>query len=56
MIKEATKSLDIKQRLILTYSTTRAKKNKYLRDKGLQKLKDRIDTSNNLTKSDLKLS
>ena len=54
--KKATKELDISQRLILTYSTSRAKKDKYLRDKALQRLEEKIKTSNNITKSDLKLS
>ena len=46
----------IKQRLILSYSTKRAKKDKYLRQKALEKLKTKIKKSNNITKSDLKLS
>ena len=46
----------IKQRLILSYSTQRAKKDKYLRQKALEKLKIKIESSNNITKSDLKLS
>jgi len=46
----------IKQRLILSYSTKRAKKDKYLRQKALEKLKTKIEKSNNITKSDLKLS
>jgi len=54
--KKATKDLDIKQRIILTYSTQRAKKDKYLRDKALQRLEDKIKASSNVTKSDLKLS
>ena len=54
--KKATKDLDIKQRIILTYSTSRAKKDKYLRDKALQRLEDKINYSSNITKSDLKLS
>ena len=54
--KKATKSLDIKQRLILSYSTKRAKKDKYLGEKALEKLKAKIEYSNNITKSDLKLS
>jgi len=49
-------SLDIYQRLILTYSSQRAKKDKRLREKALEKLKAKIAYSNNITKSDLKLS
>ena len=49
-------SLAIKQRMILTYSSKRAKKDKYLRDKALQRLEDKINYSQNLQKSDLKLS
>ncbi|QOP42747.1 IS1634 family transposase [Sulfurimonas sediminis] len=49
-------SLDISQRLILTYSSQRAKKDKYLREKALDKLKAKIEYSTNLTKNDLKLS
>ena len=48
--------LPIKQRVILTYSTSRAKKDKYLRDKALQRLELKIAQSSNLKKSDLKLS
>lgn len=55
--KDNTKqTLDIYQRLILSYSFKRAKKDKYLRDKALEKLKVKIEHSNNLTKNDLKLS
>ena len=49
-------SLDIYQRLILSYSSQRAKKDKYLREKALEKLKSKIEYSKNLTKNDLKLS
>jgi len=49
-------SLDISQRLILSFSSQRAKKDKYLRDKALEKLKAKIEYSKNLTKNDLKLS
>ena len=45
----------IQQRLILSYSTQRAKKDRYLRQKALEKL-NKIATSSNITKSDLKLS
>ena len=54
--KKATKTLNIKQRLILSYSTKRAKKDKHLRDKALERLKDKIEYSNSITKNDLKLS
>jgi len=47
-------TVSTKQRLILTYSSKRAKKDKYNRDKALEKLEKRI--SKNITKSDLKLS
>lgn len=43
-----------KQRLILTYSSKRAKKDKYTRDKAIEKIKAKL--SKNITKSDLKLS
>ena len=45
----------IKQRLILTYSSKRAKKDKKTRQKALQKINDTLDKKN-ITKSDLKLS
>ena len=48
------KSLDIKQRLILSYSSKRAKKDKYTREKAIEKIQSKI--SKNITKSDLKLS
>lgn len=48
--------LPIKQRVVLTYSNKRAKKDKYLRDKALQRLELKIAQSSNLKKSDLKLS
>jgi len=54
--EKAVKDLDIKQRLILTYSTNRAKKDRCLREKALEKLKAKIEYSNSITKSDLKLS
>lgn len=53
---EIQKSMDINQRLILSYSDQRAKKDKYLRDKALQRLQKRIESSSRITKSDLKLS
>ena len=46
--------LQIKQRLILTYSSKRSKKDKYTRDKAIEKIQDKL--SKNITKSDLKLS
>ncbi len=48
--------LKLKQRLILTYSSQRAKKDRYNREKALQKLKAKIEKSNNITKNDLKRS
>lgn len=53
---EVQDQMDIKQRLILSYSTKRAKKDSYLRQKALQRLEQRIKTSPSITKSDLKLS
>jgi hypothetical protein len=47
-------SKTISHRLILSYSTKRAKKDKHLRQKAFKKLKDKIDKNPNLTKSDLK--
>lgn len=47
-------ALHVKQRLILTYSSKRAKKDKYTREKAIQKIKEKL--SKNITKSDLKLS
>ncbi len=47
--------LNIKQRLILTYSSKRAKKDKRTREKALQKINIALDKKN-ITKSDLKLS
>jgi len=46
---------NIKQRLILTYSTKRAKKDKATREKALKKINDTLNKKN-ITKSDLKLS
>jgi hypothetical protein len=51
---EQRQALKIKQRLILTYSSKRAKKDKYTRDKALEKIEAKL--SKNITKSDLKLS
>lgn len=53
---DSKQSLAIKQRMILTYSHKRAKKDKYLRDKALQRLESKINYSQNIQKSDLKLS
>lgn len=50
------KSININQRLVLSYSTKRAKKDKYNRDKALQRLEEKIKSSKNITKKDLKLS
>lgn len=48
------KTLHTKQRLILTYSSKRAKKDKYTREKALEKIEAKL--SKNITKGDLKLS
>jgi hypothetical protein len=53
---EQKQSININQRLILSYSTKRAKKDKYNRDKALQRLEKKIKSSSNITKKDLKLS
>lgn len=47
-------TLATKQRLVLTHSSSRAKKDKYTRTKALEKIQDKL--SKNITKSDLKLS
>jgi transposase len=47
-------SINVHHRLILTYSTKRAKKDKRAREKALQKLEKKL--SQNITKKDLKLS
>jgi len=47
-------SINVQHRLILTYSTKRAKKDKRTREKALQKLEKKL--SQNITKKDLKLS
>ena len=49
------KKLKIKQRLILTYSLKRAKKDKRTREKALERIDAALDKKN-ITKSDLKLS
>ena len=48
--------LKLKQRLVLTFSSTRAKKDKHNREKALKRLQAKIGKSNNLTKGDLKMS
>lgn len=50
------KSINVNQRLVLSYSSQRAKKDKYNRTKALQRLEQKIKTSKNITKKDLKLS
>jgi transposase len=52
--KSDKKTINTKQRLILTYSSKRAKKDKYTRQKALEKIKAKL--SKNINKSDLKLS
>jgi len=47
--------LKIKQKLILTYSSKRAKKDKYTREKALEKINAALNNKN-IKKSDLKLS
>jgi hypothetical protein len=48
-------TLQIKQNLILTYSSKRAKKDKITREKALKKIENAL-SKKNITKSDLKLS
>jgi len=48
-------TISTKQRLILTYSSKRAKKDKRTREKALEKIKKTLNKKN-ITKSDLKLS
>ena len=50
------KSININQRLVLSYSHKRAKKDKYNRDKALERLEKKIKSSKSITKKDLKLS
>jgi len=52
--KEEKKIIKVNQKLILTYSSKRAKKDKYNRDKALEKIETKLNK--NVTKSDLKLS
>ena len=47
-------TLQLKQRLILTYSSQRAKKDRYNREKALKKLQIKIEKSSSITKDDLK--
>ena len=47
---------NISQRLILSFSTQRMKKDKYLREKAIEKLEKKLNDSVKFKKSDLKLS
>jgi len=49
-------SIKVNQRLVLSYSSKRAKKDKYNRTKALERLKKKIKTTKSITKKDLKLS
>lgn len=49
-------TIKVNQRLVLSYSTQRAKKDKYNRTKAIQRLEDKIKSSKSITKKDLKLS
>jgi len=49
-------TININQRLVLSYSTQRAKKDKYNRTKALEQLEKKIKTQKSITKKDLKLS
>lgn len=51
---EQKQTLKIKQRLILSYSSKRAKKDKHTREQAIKKVEAKL--SKNITKSDLKLS
>ena len=53
--EEKKKRLNIKQKLILAYSSKRAKKDKRTREKAIEKIEATLNKKN-LTKSDLKLS
>ena len=53
--EDKNQKLKIKQRLILTYSSKRAKKDKRTREKALEKINIALNKKN-ITKSDLKLS
>ncbi len=52
--EEVKKTITVNQKLILTYSSKRAKKDKYTREKALEKIEAKLNK--NVTKSDLKLS
>lgn len=54
--KDIKSAIEVKQRIVLSYSHKRAKKDKHSRQKALTKLKDKITQSKSLKKSDLKLS
>jgi hypothetical protein len=49
-------TINVNQRLVLSYSSKRAKKDKYNRTKALERLEQKIKTSKSITKKDLKLS
>ena len=49
-------TIHVNQRLVLSYSTQRAKKDKYNRNKAVQRLENKIKSSKTITKKDLKLS
>lgn len=49
-------TIKVNQRLVLSYSTQRAKKDKYNRTKAIQRLENKIKSSKIITKKDLKLS
>ena len=53
--EEKRQKMIIKQKLILTYSSTRAKKDKRAREKAIEKIEATLNKKN-ITKSDLKLS
>lgn len=49
-------TIKVNQRLVLSYSTQRAKKDRYNRNKAVQRLENKIKSSKTITKKDLKLS
>lgn len=49
-------TIHVNQRLVLSYSTQRAKKDRYNRNKAVQRLENKIKSSKTITKKDLKLS
>lgn len=53
---EQKQTIQLNQRLVLSYSSKRAKKDKYNRDKAIERLEQKIKSSKNITKKDLKLS